>query len=1068
VLKLYKEYMDNLDKKEKKFVDFVEDKELAVFDELSELNENLEKTIEILSDGKLNYENLIKEVVSRVPKPKDGETPTIDYKKIIDAVLAEIEVPEAEKVNYERIISGIEVKKQTPEETRDALESLEGEERLDAKAIKGLVEVVKENTPTRVGWGAHPLTVQADGVVKDKNTRNINFKGTAVTSVVRQTDGTVDVTLTGSAGAGSGDVVGPASATDNAIARFDTTTGKLIQNSAVTIADTTGIIAGTQGVIFSGATSGTTTVVPTAIAGTTTLTLPAATDTLVGKATTDTLTNKTIDANGTGNSITNLEVADFAATAIVTAAEGLASSDNDTSIPTTAAVIDGLDAKQPLDADLTTIAGLTATTDNFIQSKSSAWASRTPTQVTADLIAFVGDSGAGGVKGLVPAPASGDATAGKFLKADGTWTAPAGSGNVTKVGTPVNNQIGVWTGDGTIEGDSALTFDTTTDNLSIAASGKLSFGAVDILTDSTGTTTLNNIDALDATTESTIESAIDTLANLTSIQGRTVTLADAGANAIFGWDDVAGAYENLTASEATATLNNFTGDSGAGGVKGLVPAPAAGDAAASKFLKADGTWTAIAGGGDMLKSTYDTDNNGVVDESEAVIVEVRKGSAGTITKGQTVYLSGYNVGGWAEVELADANGTGTMPAIGIAQESITNAANAHVIVSGILTGIDTSAFAVNDALFVSETAGALTATRPTGATSGIQTVARVLRSNAVTGTIMVVGAGRTNAQSNLTDAKIWVGNATNQPTEVSVSGDATMANTGALTVANDAISNAKLANMATQTIKGRTTAGTGDPEDLTATQATAILNEFTGDSGAGGVKGLVKAPVAGDATKFLKGDGTWGTPAGSGNVTKVGTPVDNQVGVWTGDGTIEGDTALTFNTATDKLSVGGTSGSLDTGTIELGHATDTTLSRVSAGVVAIEGVNIETTATTANSKKRSIVFDVNGGGSAITTGQKGGIIRCPVAGTITAYSISVDTGTCTVKFWKKATGTAIPTVSDNINTSGVAISSGTHVYSTTVTDFTSTAVTANDLFALNITAVSSATKITVQLDVTAS
>jgi hypothetical protein len=34
-----------------------------------------------------------------------------------------------------------------------------------------------------------------------------------------------------------GDVVGPASATDNAIARFDTTTGKLIQNSTVTIDD---------------------------------------------------------------------------------------------------------------------------------------------------------------------------------------------------------------------------------------------------------------------------------------------------------------------------------------------------------------------------------------------------------------------------------------------------------------------------------------------------------------------------------------------------------------------------------------------------------------------------------------------------------------------------------------------------------------------------------------------------------------------------------------------------------------------------------------------------------------
>lgn len=39
-------------------------------------------------------------------------------------------------------------------------------------------------------------------------------------------------------GGGSGDVVGPASSTDNAIARFDSTTGKLIEDSSVTINDT--------------------------------------------------------------------------------------------------------------------------------------------------------------------------------------------------------------------------------------------------------------------------------------------------------------------------------------------------------------------------------------------------------------------------------------------------------------------------------------------------------------------------------------------------------------------------------------------------------------------------------------------------------------------------------------------------------------------------------------------------------------------------------------------------------------------------------------------------------------
>ena len=48
-------------------------------------------------------------------------------------------------------------------------------------------------------------------------------------------DGTDNVRS--AAAPGSGDVVGPGSATDNAIVRFDTTTGKLIQNSALTLND---------------------------------------------------------------------------------------------------------------------------------------------------------------------------------------------------------------------------------------------------------------------------------------------------------------------------------------------------------------------------------------------------------------------------------------------------------------------------------------------------------------------------------------------------------------------------------------------------------------------------------------------------------------------------------------------------------------------------------------------------------------------------------------------------------------------------------------------------------------
>lgn len=50
---------------------------------------------------------------------------------------------------------------------------------------------------------------------------------------------------------------------------------------------------------------------------------------------------------------------------------------------------------------------------------------------------------------------------------------------------------------------------------------------------------------------------------------------------------------DLSSAQATAILDSVVGDSGSGGTKGLVPAPAAGDAAANKFLKANGTWQPV-------------------------------------------------------------------------------------------------------------------------------------------------------------------------------------------------------------------------------------------------------------------------------------------------------------------------------------------------------------------------------------------------------------------------------------------------------------------------------------------
>lgn len=103
------------------------------------------------------------------------------------------------------------------------------------------------------------------------------------------------------------------------------------------------------------------------------------------------------------------------------------------------------------------------------------------------------------------------------------------------------------------------------------------------------------------------------------------------------------------------------------------------------------------------------------------------------------------------------------------------------------------------------------------------------------------------------------------------------------------------------------------------------------------------------------------------------------------------------------------------------------------------------------------------GGSAISTGVLG-YVRMPYACTgLGSWSITVDAGTDTVKTWKVAAGTAIPTTGNSISTSGVAISSGTNVTSTTVTDFTTATTTAGDIFGFDLSATSGTGFITFEL-----
>jgi hypothetical protein len=108
--------------------------------------------------------------------------------------------------------------------------------------------------------------------------------------------------------------------------------------------------------------------------------------------------------------------------------------------------------------------------------------------------------------------------------------------------------------------------------------------------------------------------------------------------------------------------------------------------------------------------------------NESLMRIVRKSTAGTITKGQAVYVVG-STGTHLTVELADASLEATAATtIGVAVEDITGTADGYMMVGGLLTGLSTlptASFANGAALWLSETSGALTTTRPTQPAHGV-------------------------------------------------------------------------------------------------------------------------------------------------------------------------------------------------------------------------------------------------------------------------------------------------------------------------------------------------------------
>ena len=149
----------------------------------------------------------------------------------------------------------------------------------------------------------------------------------------------------------------------------------------------------------------------------------------------------------------------------------------------------------------------------------------------------------------------------------------------------------------------------------------------------------------------------------------------------------------------------------------------------------------------------------VGDLDGAVRFSAKAGEA--LTKGDLVYVSGVS-GDVPVVSKAKADDTSKMPVFGLAVTDANNNAGLQIATFGTLDGLDTSNVSEGQILYASTTAGAYTTTKPTGESSQIQNIGKVIRSHDAAGSIKIGGAGRSNDVPNLNNGKIFIGNGSNQ------------------------------------------------------------------------------------------------------------------------------------------------------------------------------------------------------------------------------------------------------------------------------------------------------------------
>lgn len=129
-------------------------------------------------------------------------------------------------------------------------------------------------------------------------------------------------------------------------------------------------------------------------------------------------------------------------------------------------------------------------------------------------------------------------------------------------------------------------------------------------------------------------------------------------------------------------------------------------------------------------------------------VSAKNTTASTISKGTPVYITGsVGSGHTVEVAPADAGNAATMSSIGLAVTDLTAGSTGYVRTMGVLSGVSTGAYSVNQTVYVAS-GGGLTNVRPTGNSTLVQNIGRVMRANNNTGTLLIVGPGRVNDVPN--------------------------------------------------------------------------------------------------------------------------------------------------------------------------------------------------------------------------------------------------------------------------------------------------------------------------------